>query len=144
MKRHFELVPYGNGRYGWRFVATEGRRPRVLAQSARTYRSPGRAKRAIERLQKADPTIEPAVEALPLPAAHFELLARALPLPVRDPHREGGSRKVTGYGAPVPVTAAPNPAAPKQQRQSVTVKKAAPQSAAAKSRKPPARTKKAK
>lgn len=84
-QRRFEIVRRPNGRFGWVFVRREGDRTRVLARSARDYRTPAKAVDAIDRMRGADIELgglEP--DPFPLPATRFQIVAGVVPLRVDE------------------------------------------------------------
>jgi len=78
----FEIVCRGGDRYSWILVRDRDGRRRVLARAHRDYRSPRKARRAVEALKEvvgaADIVI--AFDHYPLPVATFEVVAGVLPL----------------------------------------------------------------
>jgi hypothetical protein len=78
----FEIVRRGGDRYSWILVRDRDGRRRVLARAHRDYRSPRKARRAVEALKEvvgaAD--IVTAFDHYPLPVATFEVVAGVLPL----------------------------------------------------------------
>lgn len=131
MNQHFEIVRSNDDRYSWRFVGHKGRkrRRRVLARSARTYRSPEKVLGAIEKLQAAE-CIDATEESYPLPASSFAFVSGALPLPVKGHPGEDDSRDDVRYRTATAAKAETKPAAAKQRatkpaaRKSAAVKKA--------------------
>ena len=82
----FEVVRRRYDRYGWHVVSIDGPRRRVLARSARTYRSPKRVKRAIARLQTAQVVDVSGTDenGVSLPATSFGVVPGVVPLIVAE------------------------------------------------------------
>lgn len=115
MKEHcFEIVRRGDDRYSWLFVVVDGRRQRVLARSARTYRSPQKAVGAINKLRAASTICEPD-EPFSLPETSFRIVSGVVPLVVREFPVEDDSQDVQN-AAPVAAKPAPKPAAARAAR----------------------------
>jgi hypothetical protein len=116
MKQHrFEIVQRGNDRYSWRFVVEGRRRRRVLARGARTYRSPEKVTRAINKLKSAtiaDQTDKP----FPLPETSFRIVSGVVPLMVEEHPVEDDSREVHEHRAPVATKVAPKAAAARKRK----------------------------
>jgi uncharacterized protein YegP (UPF0339 family) len=90
MKKYwFEIVRRASKRYSWLFVELRDGRQRVLACSARDYRSRKRARRAVTMLQSAVPgayVIERrcSTDRFMVPDSSFQLVSGVLPLVVGE------------------------------------------------------------
>ena len=96
----FEITRSGFGRYAWVFVEIRDHRRRVLARSARDYKSRKRVRAAIERLRAAVPgarVVDGTGARFRLPPTRFHYVPGVLPLPVGHPSAGYG---VPGYGVP--------------------------------------------
>jgi hypothetical protein len=81
----FEIVRRRSDRFGWRVVAIDDARRRVLGRSERDYRSRKKAKKAIDALRVAlveDTTRSP--RGSRLPDTEFEVVPGVLPLIVAE------------------------------------------------------------
>jgi hypothetical protein len=78
----FEIVKRAFDRYTWVLVVYCRGRRRVIARSNRDYRSPGKARRAVERLQGAMGKAEIVDNFSSTGDYTFEILEDVLPLPV--------------------------------------------------------------
>jgi hypothetical protein len=81
----FEIVRRKSDRFGWRVVAIDDVRRRVLGRSERSYPSRKKAKKAIDALRVAyvDDTTRPR-DGFPLPTTRFEVVPGVLPLIVAE------------------------------------------------------------
>jgi hypothetical protein len=78
-KVRFEIVRRGD-RYYWLFVARKRGRRRVLARSARDFRSPENAMEAIDDLRNADCVLDTTGDPFQLPATSFHIVSGVAPL----------------------------------------------------------------
>jgi uncharacterized protein YegP (UPF0339 family) len=81
---HFEIFRQTRRRFSWRFVMDDKGRRRVLARSARDYRSPEKATKAINALRGTSVLTVIDRDPFELPETSFEVLAGTVPLIV-DP-----------------------------------------------------------
>ena len=81
----FEIVRRKSDRFGWRVVAIDGARRRVVGRSERSYRSRKKVWKAIDALQVAnvDDTTRPR-RGSHLPDTRFEVVPGVLPLIVAE------------------------------------------------------------
>jgi len=89
MKRHwFEIVRRAAKRYSWLFVEVRDGQQRVLAYSARDYRSRKKARKAVAALQRVVPGAEVFElcdrDRFTVPASNFRLVSGVLPLVVGE------------------------------------------------------------
>jgi hypothetical protein len=83
----FEIVRRPYERYSWVFVMVKDGKRRVLARSARDYRSPKRVREAITAMKGAeivDACGSSEREPFPVPATSFRLVSGVLPLMVDE------------------------------------------------------------
>jgi uncharacterized protein YegP (UPF0339 family) len=80
----FEIFRQTRRRFSWRFVADDKGRRRVLARSARDYRSPEKARKAIIALRNTSAVVTIDGDPFELPETSFEVLTGTVPLIV-DP-----------------------------------------------------------
>jgi hypothetical protein len=99
--RFFEIVRRGNDRFYWRLVSVKGRRRRrrVLARSARDYRSPEKATQAIETLQSVEVIVDTTEDPFTLPTTHFRIVRGVVPLMVDEFPVEDTSEEFRVFGA---------------------------------------------
>jgi uncharacterized protein YegP (UPF0339 family) len=131
----FEIVRRPNGRFAWRFVVRKDGRPRVLARSARDYRTRARAVEAIDTMREADVVdaggADP--EPFPLPVTRFRIVSGVVPLIVDEFPTEYESQ----------VQAAARQARLEAPRQAAAVEAAEPKRAPKRSKAKPRRARKA-
>ncbi|SIS00746.1 hypothetical protein [Micromonospora avicenniae] len=78
----FEIIERASDRYSWILVLHREGRRQVIARAYRDYRSPRKAARAAEALQKAVGGAEIVYAYPPTPDYSFQILRDVLPLPV--------------------------------------------------------------
>ena len=113
----FEIIRRGRDRYYWLFVSVNKRgRRRVLARSARDFRSLEKATQAIDKVRDTEVVVDTTQDRFPLPATSFRVLSGVVPLMVSEFPVEDSSAaefRVMGRernGAPTePATTGPTP-----------------------------------